>query len=78
MDTFKLEIKDSRIKLDTEIRDQLSKYIVQLKYRIDDNFKNFDIMLEQESKQLDKVVTAYTTLNNKFTSLKEEIKGLAG
>ncbi len=76
MDTFKLEIANSRSKLDTEIRDQLSNYIAQLKYRIDDNFKNFDIMLDQESKQLDKITATNNTLNSKFNTLKDEIKEL--
>lgn len=76
MDTFRSEISNSRVRLDSEIRDQLSKYIVQLKYRIDDNFKNFDIMLEQESRQLDKVVKTFSSLNDKFTVLQTEVGGL--
>lgn len=74
MDTFKSEIADSRVKLNEELREQLSKYIVQLKHRIDDNFKNFDIMLDEESKQLEKVSTSYNALNDKFASISAEIK----
>jgi len=76
MDTFKNEIANSRVKLETEIREQLTRYITQLKYRIDDNFKSLDMMLAQESEQLDKVLTAYNALNERFDSLKVEVQAL--
>lgn len=74
MDTFKNEIVGSRVKLDSEIREQLTNYITQLKYRIDDNFKNLDVMLAHESEQLHKIFNAYNALNERFAAMKSEIQ----
>lgn len=46
------EVAKSRIKIENEVSEQLKSYISNLKTKIDHNFKRFDQLLEQESKNL--------------------------
>ncbi len=69
LNSFRGEIDKGEKQLKIEVANKLKAYIVQLKSKIDGNFKDFDAMLEREDEQL-------TFLEKHYKSIAERVNRL--
>lgn len=73
LDSFRKEIDRGEAQLKTEVTNKLKTYIVQLKSKIDGNFKDFDAMLEREDEQLQFLEKHYKSIAERTSRLQNEI-----
>jgi small GTP-binding protein len=73
LNSFRNEIDKGERQLKTEVTDKLKTYIVQLKSKIDSNFKDFDTMLERENEQLQFLEKHYQSIAERTNRLQTEI-----
>ncbi|MFN3492561.1 MAG: GTP-binding protein, partial [Anaerolineales bacterium] len=59
--------------LQNEVTNKLQAYIVQLKHKIDGNFKDFDTMLEREEEQLAFLEKHYASIAERIRRLEVEL-----
>lgn len=71
---FEQEITSGREQLGEELESRLKAYILQLRTRIEDNFKRFDEMLEREANTLKILEGQYHEVEKELTTLKEEYR----
>lgn len=74
LNSFRTEIEKGEKQLQTEVTSKLKSYIVQLKSKIDGNFKDFDAMLEREEEQLAFLEKHYTSIAGRIQQLEKEIE----
>lgn len=73
LDSFRKEINKGQLQLETEVTEKLKTYIVQLKLKIDGNFKDFDVMLEREAEQLTFLEKHYASIAERVRQLENEL-----
>ncbi len=73
LDSFGKEIEKGELQLKTEVTNKLKTYIVQLKSKIDGNFKDFDVMLEREAEQLGFLEKHYVGIAERIGRLEVEL-----
>lgn len=70
---FRTEIDKGRTKLQDEVSEKLKSYILQLKGKIDNNFRNFDAMLEREAEQITWLEKRHESLSDRLQKLHKEL-----
>ena len=60
---YQKEIKQGRGRLNLEIEEKLQSYIHDIRQQIEDNFANFDTMILEEEKQVEKLETRWSEMN---------------
>lgn len=73
LDSFRKEIDKGKHQLELEVANKLKTYIVQLKSKIDSNFKDFDAMLEREEEQLTFLEKHYKAIAERINQLEIEL-----
>lgn len=71
--SFRAEIDKGEKQLQAEVTNKLRTYIVQLKGKIDGNFKDFDTMLEREAEQLTFLEKHYAAIAERIQRLQVEL-----
>lgn len=71
---YREEILKGREQLEAEVDTQLKTYIHNLKNKIDQNFDRFDLMLENEEKQIQQLTDMYKNIDDRLSKLAEEIE----
>jgi GTPase SAR1 family protein len=71
--SFDDEIDSGRTKLNTEITNRLEQYIKNIKLKIDGNFTNFDVMLDNENKEIAAIENEYNDIESRLESIKGDI-----
>ncbi len=71
---YQEEIQKGRIQLEQEVDSQLKTYINNLKNKIDHNFDNFDLMLENEEKQIQQLTAMYEDIHQRLLAMDNEIQ----
>lgn len=66
---FNDEIQKGREQLQSEVDHQLKTYIKNLKHKIDDNFDQFDVLLENEEKQIDTLYELHNSIEKRLAVL---------
>jgi ribosome biogenesis GTPase A len=70
---YQEEIQKGREQLEQEVDTQLKTYIHNLKNKIDQNFDRFDLMLENEEKQIQQLTEMYEDIDGRLNKLEAEI-----
>lgn len=71
---YREEIRQGREQLQSEVDMQLKTYIRNLKNKIDHNFDRFDLMLENEEKQIQQLSSHYEDIDKRLSELAEKIE----
>ncbi len=71
--SFDEEIDNGRSKLNTEITHRLEQYIKNIKNKIDGNFDNFDVMLENENKEISNIESDHNNIHKRLEDIKIDI-----
>jgi ribosome biogenesis GTPase A len=74
MDDYRAEIAKGRAKLEKEVTERLKTYIASLKERIDANFDEFDALIEQEGKHIEKFTSQQKHIETRLEALAKEVK----
>lgn len=74
LNSFRSEIDKGEKQLKIEVANKLKAYIVQLKSKIDGNFKDFDAMLEREDEQLTFLEKHYKSIGERVNRLQTELQ----
>jgi GTPase SAR1 family protein len=74
MDTFRQEIAKGKSTLDKEISRNLKEYIHNLRKKIEDNYRRFDMMLINEEKQIATIEAKYLSVREKFDELNKDLE----
>lgn len=72
LDEYQAEINKSRKRLEVDISDKLNHYIEDIKHKIDENFLNFDVLLDQEEAQLSKLNARYSAIASHIQRMRGE------
>lgn len=73
---FREEIRKGRERISEEVSGQLKRYIHRLKERIDSHFDPFDVLLEKEAAQLDKLEIEQRQVQTRLQELEHHIARL--
>jgi len=71
---YTTEVDQGRIHLERELNTKLKGYIEHIKSKIDDNFDNFDVLLEKETNQLDQFEGQLSSIKQDLNSMQAELK----
>ena len=72
---FRKEIEKGSRRLEEEVSTNLKTYITNLRSRIDENFVKFDLLLEREGEQIEKLTTRSTDITARLASLQTAVDG---
>lgn len=70
---FRNEIKKGGIRLEEEVSTNLKTYITNLRSRIDENFVKFDLLLEKEGEQIEKLTARSTNITARLEALQASV-----
>lgn len=70
---FSQEIKEGRSKLKEEMLDKLKAYVLHIRNKIDQNFEEYDKLLENEENQLARLMERYKAIEEDMNKLQKEI-----
>lgn len=70
---YRQEVKTSRQKIEEEVSENLKLYISNLKKRIDQNFKRFDQLLEQESVNLKQIEATHQRVSEQLQMIDKNL-----
>lgn len=73
LDGFKKEIDKGRQQLEEEVSTNLKAYIHNLKEKIEGNFEKFDLLLDREKEQIEKLEGQHQALNDQLGALSQSI-----
>ncbi len=73
MQTYRQQISQGKEALREEIHLKLSTYIANLKNQIDANFKDFDLLMEMENKQIVELKNQYETIDRELDKILDEL-----
>lgn len=73
LEGYRSEVEGSRLKIEGDVSEQLKLYISNLKKRIDHNFKRFDQLLEQESKNLQQIEDTHQKVQQDLTEINGQL-----
>ncbi len=71
---FRKEIEKGEQRLEEEVSTNLKAYISNLRSRIDDNFVKFDLLLEQEEAQIQKLTSRSADISGRLEKLQAEVQ----
>ena len=67
------EIEKGRIQIEEEVSNRLKSYISNLKVRIDENFHEFDGLLEKEKEEIEQLENQHSSISQRLSQLQDEI-----
>jgi small GTP-binding protein len=70
---FQEEISKGRLQMENEVSEKLNAYIHHIKNKIDSNFDNFDLLLEKEKIQVQKLNESYSSIKERLSKLEKEL-----
>ncbi len=73
MDNFRKEVSKGKESLQEEIQNKLGHYVETIKQRIDQNFNEFDAMIEVENHEVTLLIERYELTDQKLIELRKEI-----
>ena len=73
MQKYREQISQGKQALKEEIYTKLSTYIATLKNQIDANFKDFDLLMEMEQKQIVELKNQYQTIDRELENILDEL-----
>ncbi len=73
MQKYREQISQGKQALKEEIYTKLSTYIANLKNQIDANFKDFDLLMEMEDKQIVELKNQYETIDRELEKILDEL-----
>ena len=73
MKQFREEVKNGRVKLEENVTGGLTTYIASIKHKIDENFHNFDVLLEKESSELERLDTEFKSITSRLKETDKEL-----
>ncbi len=71
---YQSEVTKGRIKLEGEVSEKLKAYVENIKIKIDDNFDDFDAMLEMEEKQVSELTTQHRRIDTQLGGMLQELE----
>ena len=75
MSGYNEEIAKGRDGMENEIKEKLNAYIRSIKNKIDQNFDDFDALLELEDGQINKMNEQYQNIELQIAEVEENLKG---
>ncbi len=73
---YDAEVNKGRIKLENEVSEKLKAYVANIKTKIDDNFDNFDAMLEIEDKQVQQLTEQHQRIDSQLVGMLGELESV--
>ncbi len=73
---YQEEIAKGRVKLQAEVSEKLKAYVGNIKRKIDSNFNEFDILLQNEEKQIVDLESKHTSIENRLEQIKVDLNQL--
>lgn len=70
---YKTEIDNGRAKLSEDVSTNLKAYILNLKTKIEGNFQKFDLLLEREKAELEKLAAQHQSVRERLEEIAEEV-----
>lgn len=70
---YEQEIKEGRSRLQSQLSERLETYVADIKNRLDDTFNNFDLMIENEGKAIEKLEDQYVALHKRMEGIEERL-----
>jgi len=74
IEDYTAEVNGGRLKLESEVSDKLKAYVGNIKMKIDENFDDFDVMLEMEDKQITTLNEKYEHIDSSLTEMQRELE----
>ncbi|MCB0642742.1 MAG: dynamin family protein [Phaeodactylibacter sp.] len=74
--SFHEELQNGRERLHTEVTEKLNTYIHQIRENIDNNFKDFDLMLVQEEQEIQQQEVAEADIRTRLSNLRKTLEAL--
>ena len=71
---YDVKVAKGRLKIQDEISEKLNAYTARIKNKIDDNFYQFDKLLENEEAMISKLEGEYNRIEKDITELKQEVQ----
>jgi ribosome biogenesis GTPase A len=75
VDGFKQEVTKGRSQLHGELSGKLRSYVTTIKQKIDENFEDFDAMLEREERQLEKLEERQRGIEGRLLLVENQLIG---
>ena len=72
--SYRNEIEKGRENLTSELEKKLKKYVENIRTKIDQNFDDFDVMLQQENNQIQQLNEQQDNIQSKLKEIGSEIK----
>ncbi len=72
--SYNQEIAKGRVEIEAEIKDKLNAYIRSIKHKIDENFDDFDALMELEDGQIRKLNEQYNSIDQQISEVESELK----
>ncbi len=72
------EISRGRTKLEAEVTGKIKSYVGNIKKKIDNNFDQFDMLLQNEEKQIVELETQHQSIEKRLAQLQVDLEGLKG
>jgi GTPase SAR1 family protein len=73
LDGFSHEILNGRQRMESEVGEKLNTYVNQLKNKIEANFHDFDILLEQEKEQIARLLDKQRSVETRIVELEKSL-----
>jgi len=78
IDNYNSEVNSGRLKLESEVSDKLKAYVGNIKDKIDENFDDFDVMLDMEDKQISTLTDKYEVIDKSLGEMQAELEEAIG
>ena len=70
---FRKEIESGRVQINDEVYQKLKTYVANIREKLEANFREFDGLLESENKQLEKLNSMHTSIEERLTTCQNEL-----
>jgi len=74
IEEYNSEVNGGRLKLESEVSDKLKAYVGNIKDKIDENFDDFDVMLDMEDKQISTLTEKYELIDKSLGEMQQELE----
>ena len=78
MKSFREEVKKGRTSLEHDIRSRLENYVDTIEHRIDQNFQEFDAMIQLEAEEMVQLNASYTSTHDQFEVIAQDLGNRSG
>ncbi len=78
IEEYNSEVNGGRLKLESEVSDKLKAYVGNIKDKIDQNFDDFDVMLDMENKQISTLSEKYAGIDKSLGEMQQELEDAIG